>query len=107
MFYPRVDVAGHRAKVLQDEFRGFRLPRATFPRYHAGLIALRLLERLVRRFRQREHVWLQRAHLLPMISTHVLLQIEKFQFRLMESITSKTNLLLLVKKESIFIYYNI
>lgn len=74
LLHPGVDVAGDRAEVLQDELGGLGLPSSALARYHAGLVADGVLERLVSRLRQGEHVRLQSAHLLPVVSIHVLLR---------------------------------
>lgn len=74
LLHPRVDVAGNRAQVLQDELGGLGLAGTALARYHAGLVAHGVLQRLVCRLRQGEHVRLQGAHLLAMVSIHVLLR---------------------------------
>jgi len=75
---PRADIAGDRTQVLQDELGRLRLPRPALPRDDARLVgALRSLQRFVSRLRQREHVWLQSAHLLPVVSKHVFLEQQK------------------------------
>lgn len=74
LLYPRVDVAGDRTQVLQDELGGLGLAGPALARYHAGLVALGVLQGLVRRLRQGEHMRLQGAHFLLVVSIHVLLR---------------------------------
>jgi hypothetical protein len=75
LFDPRADIAGDRTQVLQDELGRLRLPRPALSRDDARLVgALRSLQRFISRLCQREHVWLQSAHLLPVVSKHVFLE---------------------------------